>query len=167
MDKIEESIVGKEVPESVKSEQESITDRRPVSEPPKSLTGYSQTLYMLLQDLCEACYGREGLWLDTITIPPALSIDFIRFILTKRHKIFKSRPEFIRLIKHHVITTVSMNMDSATEFSHQFGYMKALSCLLTDYYNMISDECEIFFQMIPRKISDEDLSWPVRIIIII
>lgn len=118
---------------------------------------------MLVQDLCEACYNREGLWIKEIQIPPALGIEFIRFILYKHDNIFKSRPEFVRLLKHHVITTVSMNMDSAVEFSHQFGYMKALSCLLTDYYNMIGDECEIFLEMIPRNIIREDIIFPVRI----
>ncbi|OQR87937.1 hypothetical protein ACHHYP_07821 [Achlya hypogyna] len=110
--------------------------------------------FLVFQDLCLMSREEAGVWLKRTTFSKLLGVELVEAVLTSHSELFRTDVEFRSMLKQHIKTLVTMNLDSllmpanATNpsmFPLLLRIMRLAATVLANFTSLLPDECVVIW----------------------
>ncbi|OQR94140.1 hypothetical protein THRCLA_08236 [Thraustotheca clavata] len=106
--------------------------------------------FLVFQDLCLMSREESGVWMKRTTFSKLLGVELVEAVLTSHSNLFRTDIEFRSMLKQHIKTLITMNLDTLlspanisnpTTFPLLLRIMRLASTVLLHFTALLPDEC--------------------------
>ncbi|EQC37699.1 hypothetical protein, variant [Saprolegnia diclina VS20] len=110
--------------------------------------------FLVFQDLCLMSREEAGVWLKRTTFSKLLGVELVEAVLTSHAGLFRDDVEFRSMLKQHIKTLVTMNLDSLlapaavanpSTFPLLLRIMRLAGTVLSHFSALLPDECLVIW----------------------
>ncbi|KAG8763600.1 hypothetical protein FRC11_000859 [Ceratobasidium sp. 423] len=149
----------------VEQKQRSPTDT-PEDQPPTKLAqfpdGSSANLapsaydaFAIFQDLCLLANSERPLCLQLDALPKTFSLELIESVLTNYYELFKSRPELLMLLRHHLSPLLLKSLSDRPHFPLTLRSTRVVFLLLKQFSVELETESEVFLMLFIKVVAGD------------
>eukprot|EP00736_Rhodelphis_marinus_P006999 Rmarinus@m.18023 len=116
----------------------------------------TRSAYMLLQDLCFLANGDPGTWMNLSSLSKPFALDIVGSILGTQCYLFREIPEFSKLIRERICSLIIKTHRMKLEFPVILRVMRIIIAIITNYFDTLVTECEIFLSLLVKSCDAKD-----------
>ncbi|KAG9095186.1 hypothetical protein FS749_010913 [Ceratobasidium sp. UAMH 11750] len=108
--------------------------------------------FAIFQDLCLLANSERPLYLHLESLPKTFSLELIESVLTNYHEIFRSQPELLMLLRHHLSPLLLKSLSDRPHFPLTLRSTRVVFLLLKQFSVELETESEVFLMLFIKVI---------------
>ncbi|CCO28933.1 Protein MON2 homolog [Rhizoctonia solani AG-1 IB] len=111
--------------------------------------------FAIFQDLCLLANSERPLYLQLEVLPKTFSLELIESVLTNYYELFKSRPELLMLLRHHLCPLLLKSLSDRPHFPLTLRSTRVVFLLLKQFSIELETESEVFLMLFIKVITGD------------
>ncbi|KAG8736515.1 hypothetical protein FRC10_009226 [Ceratobasidium sp. 414] len=111
--------------------------------------------FAIFQDLCLLANSERPLYLHLESLPKTFSLELIESVLTNYHEIFRSQPELLMLLRHHLSPLLLKSLSDRPHFPLTLRSTRVVFLLLKQFSVELETESEVFLMLFIKVIAGD------------
>ncbi|CAE6434947.1 unnamed protein product [Rhizoctonia solani] len=111
--------------------------------------------FAIFQDLCLLANSERPLYLQLEALPKTFSLELIESVLTNYYELFKSRPELLMLLRHHLCPLLLKSLSDRPHFPLTLRSTRVVFLLLKQFSVELETESEVFLMLFIKVVSGD------------
>ncbi|KAG9118878.1 hypothetical protein FRC07_006393, partial [Ceratobasidium sp. 392] len=111
--------------------------------------------FAIFQDLCLLANSERPLYLHLESLPKTFSLELIESVLTNYHEIFRSQPELLMLLRHHLSPLLLKSLSDRPHFPLTLRSTRVVFLLLKQFSVELETESEVFLMLFIKVVAGD------------
>ncbi|KAG8789976.1 hypothetical protein FRC12_013030, partial [Ceratobasidium sp. 428] len=111
--------------------------------------------FAIFQDLCLLANSERPLYLHLDSLPKTFSLELIESVLTNYHEIFRSQPELLMLLRHHLSPLLLRSLSDRPHFPLTLRSTRVVFLLLKQFSIELETESEVFLMLFIKVVAGD------------
>ncbi|KAH7341760.1 hypothetical protein B0J17DRAFT_647820 [Rhizoctonia solani] len=111
--------------------------------------------FAIFQDLCLLANSERPLYLQLEALPKTFSLELIESVLTNYYELFKSRPELLMLLRHHLSPLLLKSLSDRPHFPLTLRSTRVVFILLKQFSVELETEAEVFLMLFIKVVTGD------------
>ncbi|CAE6416233.1 unnamed protein product [Rhizoctonia solani] len=111
--------------------------------------------FAIFQDLCLLANSERPLYLQLEALPKTFSLELIESVLTNYYELFKSRPELLMLLRHHLSPLLLKSLSDRPHFPLTLRSTRVVFLLLKQFSVELETEAEVFLMLFIKVVTGD------------
>ncbi|KAG8692675.1 hypothetical protein FRC09_011038, partial [Ceratobasidium sp. 395] len=111
--------------------------------------------FAIFQDLCLLANSERPLYLHLDSLPKTFSLELIESVLTNYHEIFRSQPELLMLLRHHLSPLLLKSLSDRPHFPLTLRSTRVVFLLLKQFSIELETESEVFLMLFIKVVAGD------------
>ncbi|KAG9017683.1 hypothetical protein FRB90_000273 [Tulasnella sp. 427] len=111
--------------------------------------------FSVFEDLCLLANSEKPNFLKLQSLPKTFALELIESVLTNYHALFRKRPEFLLLLRHHLCPMLLKSLSDRPLFPLTLRSTRVVFLLLKQFCRELETEAEVFLMLLVKIISGD------------